>query len=248
MALRLKGFGDGLSELNPLITWPVGLVSPRVVIDFLMIKTATIICLVGLQLTSIATTSAQPSPHPYNPDSDGDGYVGVSDVLSVLSYFESYYPIYPPSSSSVLLVSQDGCGTELFGDYWSGVTWIEPGMDTLFVPYGYDEVLINSNYDCSGIENYSPLVVVLLNPPGSNEDDQSWVPLPPVFSVKQETRIHAPSSRQLGVISWHETSGWYAITDITDNWNYQNPWWSTGAPAYSKTYIRIGNEPWRRAD
>jgi|LauGreDrversion4_2_1035121.scaffolds.fasta_scaffold235112_2 hypothetical protein len=212
-----------------------------------MNKTLTLLFVAGLQLTSITTTSAQPSPHPYNPDSDGDGYVGVSDVLSVLSYFESYYPIYPPSSSSVLLVSQHGCGTELLGSEWDGVTWVEPGGDTLFVPYGYDDVVIESHTTCDGFQNQSPLFVVLLNPPGHNDGDV-WAGYQPPYTVRQETRIHYYQWRQIEVISWHVMGGWYVIRDNENAWEHFINSWQTNAPLYTKSYTRVGNGPWSRAD
>ncbi len=215
---------------------------------------------VVLQLTVVAKATPQSPPHEYNPDSDGDGYVGVSDVLTVLSYFQTYFPIYTPSLSNVLLVSQDGCSSELVGEYWSGVTWVEPGMDTLFVPYGYDDVLIKSNYNCSGVQNVNGhLVIVLLNPPGSNEADFMNL-MPPVFSVSQETRIQiiGYELNAIKVISWEPMVGWYTIKDVADSYNNQ-PDWTSGsnywlpsgnslARSYSKTYVRFGNEPWSRAD
>jgi hypothetical protein len=117
-----------------------------------------------------------------------------------------------------LLVSQDGCWNDLQGEQWAGVTWVEPGMDTLFVPYGYDDVIIETVYACTA-PNFeywvnNNLVIVLLNPPGQNFGNTQ------AFTL-QETRVHLSLGLPaVKVISWTYLNGWY---QIKQNGSIMNP-------------------------
>ena len=80
-------------------------------------------------LTAIACFFAlsMSAQFPYNPDSDGDNMIGITDVLDFLPYFGM--PFFP--SENELVIFETG---EFFGN------------DTVFVPENADVVMVTQIY------------------------------------------------------------------------------------------------------
>ena len=83
----------------------------------------------SLALISLSVVAQNPFspdfPFPYNPDGNADGYIGLNDMLDLLSVYGQQYPesFYGDSTGAVLLLGYKTPGGCLRASTLAGKTW-----------------------------------------------------------------------------------------------------------------------------
>lgn len=88
------------------------------------------LCLAMVCMLASAQTPSYPEyPFQYNPDGNADGFIGLNDLLDLLSLYGQQYPesFYGDSTGAILFVGQEtasGClrASELAGSKWRVMT------------------------------------------------------------------------------------------------------------------------------
>ena len=88
---------------------------------------------ISLVLSSLSVMAQNPFPQdfpfPYNPDGNADGYIGLNDMLDLLSVYGQQYPesFYGDSTVAILFIGKETAGgclraSELAGSKWRVMT------------------------------------------------------------------------------------------------------------------------------
>lgn len=83
-----------------------------------------------ISLSVVAQNPFSPDfPFPYNPDGNADGYIGLNDMLDLLSVYGQQYPesFYGDSTGAILFIGKETAGgclraSELAGSKWRVMT------------------------------------------------------------------------------------------------------------------------------